>query len=203
MKNSILDVLQLKDQQVKAIYAFGSRVYGNFTESSDHDFIVITDDCPGEQYECGLLNISCLSTNEFRRLVEVHEISALECLFLDQPFKLKETIRFDFVLRREVLRRAISAKSANSWVKAKKKMTVPKDYNLKAAKNSLFHSLRIIDFGIQLCEYKRILNYGSSNHYYEQLQSIDTWEEMHYTFKGVHNQLMTKFRILAPKQELM
>jgi len=112
------------------VYQYGSRVYGNFRKNSDYDFVVITNNKPNNQYSDNLININFYTPEEHQQRIDDHEISALECYFLDPKFVLMEKKKFTFNLDLVKLRHSLSAKSSNSWVKAKKKLTVEKDYDL-------------------------------------------------------------------------
>lgn len=112
---------------------------------------------------------------------------------------LKETKKFDFKLDKSKLRHSLSAKSSNSWVKAKKKLTVEQDYDLNVGRKSLFHSFRIVDFGIQVASNGRIIDYSSCNYLYSEIISLYEWTDMFDTFKVRYNKLMSEFRKVAEK----
>lgn len=110
-------------------YCYGSKVYGTQNGKSDDDFIFVLKDRTRPHFLSDKINVTYYSTTEFIRLAEAHEISILECLFLPEFFKLKENLKLKFVLDKSLLRKSISAKASNSFVKAKKKLTVKNDYN--------------------------------------------------------------------------
>ena len=98
------------------------------------------------------------------------------------------------------LRHAISSKSSNSWVKAKKKFIVEEDFNPYIGKKSAFHSLRILNFGTQIAKYQRILNYSSANNYFDDIMNLNSWDDINHQFKSVYNSLSTEFKLVAPKE---
>lgn len=208
----------LSDKHVLCAYMYGSRVYGNYRKDSDYDYIVVItrdysldkakpksfDTEVGMQFSDNLINVNLYFIDEHRQRIVDHEPSAMECLFLPDEFILKsypipEQDYFDDVLDLGKLRSAFSAKSSNSWVKAKKKLTVPESYNDLVGKKSLWHSIRLIDFGTQIAMYKRITNYGSCNHLYDEVMYCKDWTEMFDKYKKLYNTVNTEFKKWAPK----
>lgn len=197
---TLISKAKLDEKDLVAVYQYGSRVYGNFTEHSDYDFIVISKNKKYDQFSDNLINVNFFTPEGHQTRLINHEISALECYFLKPEFIWLEKKKFTFKLDLSKLRHALSAKSSNSWVKAKKKLTVEKDYDLEVGKKSLFHAIRIIHFGIQIATDKKIINYGSCNPLYEKLQHYTDWNSMFDTYKKVYNTFLTDFRIVAPKK---
>lgn len=208
MLKEILNKTKLDIRDLIAVYPYGSRVYGTARKNSDYDFIVITSKKTNEQYSDSLINVNFYTPEEHQNRLNEHEISALECYFLpkDQmlfdtshPLNRKNCARFTFNLDVTKLRHALSAKSSNSWVKAKKKLTVEKDYDLNLGRKSLFHSIRIIDYGIQIATHKTIIDYGSCNALFEEIMNCYSWTEMFDQYKERYNKICSDFRVLAPK----
>ncbi len=130
----------------------------------------------------------------------------LECYFLSKELVILEKHKFTFNLNKEKLRISISTITSNSWVKGKKKLTVMGDYDLNIAIKSVFHSLRILDLGIQLCNDGKITNYGAMNYVLfdliklsEQYKYIDLWDKINEKYKKVFNALSTSFKAQCPK----
>lgn len=204
MYDLILKNFHLTDKEVINIYSYGSRVYGTHSESSDHDFIIIVNK---DVHEFDLMsidkkiNVHLYSTDAFANQLEQHKIAALECFFLPTKFLLKNKLKFTFDLNKEKLRSSISEKASHSWVKAKKKFEIEADRNIYIAKKSLFHSIRIIDFGIQIAKYNKIIDYSSSNNIWEDIMTDpkEKWNHFENKFKLFFNSQMTEFRKLAPK----
>lgn len=182
------------------VYAYGSRVYGTEHTKSDYDYIVVANI---EEEKLDVLeNVTIYSRAEFQRAINEHEISVLECLFLPEGMIPKHSIDFNFELSLPQLRHSVGKKASNSWVKCKKKLTVKKDFDAYTGKKSLWHSLRIISFGIQLAMCGRIEYYDSVNHLHGDVvyhPSCD-WEYYKKAYKPLYNQMMTEFRKLAPKE---
>lgn len=196
--SEIIKRANLDDANVVCIYPYGSRVYGNFHKNSDYDFICIIKFKKTEQFSDNLINISFYTVAEHQQRLDDHEISALECQFLkDNPFKANHKFRFD--LDTVKLRHSLSAKSSNSWVKCKKKLTIPQDFDLNIGRKSMFHSFRIIEFGIQIATHGKIVNYASCNDLYKEIMGYYEWSDLFNTFKLRYNALLTEFRKLVAK----
>ena len=92
--------MNLNDENILNVYCYGSEVYNCKNVSSDNDYIiVISDDSVyPEQLKIDNNDYSIYSESKFRELIQRHEISVLECLFLDPKFIVKEIIKFNFTL---------------------------------------------------------------------------------------------------------
>lgn len=200
MKKLIEDNINKK---VLNIYHYGSFVYGTNNENSDKDFIVVVE---GKENYDNQLNIdgndyTIYDEESFENKIKLHEISVLECLFLDEKFIEQEDKKFNFELDLQQLRISISAKCSNSYAKARKKLEVEKDFNPLVAKKSLFHVLRILLFGKQIAIYGKIIDYQEANHYFKDIMNIDSndWKIFKEKYQPIANNLKTDFRIYAPK----
>jgi hypothetical protein len=106
-----------------------------------------------------------------------------------------EKHKFHFKLNNSLLRNEISAKSSNSWVKASKKLTVEKNSEY-IGKKSLWHSLRIVIFGIQIATKGKIVDYTAANYLYNEIinSGNDDWSYYKDKYQSVFNGLCTEFR---------
>lgn len=173
-------------------YQYGSSVYGTKTEYSDIDYIAVVDSCDVPRYSVtGEIDYTVYSEDEFIRMIELHNISVLECIFQSED---DEYLKY-FKLNSEKLRREISSVSSNSYGKAKKKIY---DGEIYIGKKSLFHSIRILMFGIQIAEHGTITDYSCANHLLTDILNTETWNELHLKYKPLHNQLKSEFKKLAP-----
>lgn len=183
------------DEEVLKIYDYGSRVYRCATEKSDFDYIVIVeseDENLKYSVERPNRNITVYSEQNFIKQIENHEISAMECIF-QQP---EDRYLKHFKLDTDKLRRAISSVASNSYVKCKKKI---RDGEVYIGKKSLFHSLRILMFGIQIAKHGKIVNYGEANEYHKTIFEMNNdWSELDKKFKPIYNVLKSEFKRLAP-----
>ena len=146
---------------IKKVYKYGSRVYGTSSEDSDFDFIFIVESDEDVYYRVDKknTNITVYSESVFIDKIQSHEISVLECIFQDEGDPYLKYFKLD----KPRLRKSISAIASNSYGKFKKKM---KQGDYETGKKSLFHSLRILGFGIQIAISERIVSYSAYNDYH-------------------------------------
>lgn len=188
------------DIPMDIVFPYGSRVYGTYDEKSDHDFIVIVPDghtvVNGTELRDGDYNIHVYHKKDWQDQLNLHKINTLECHYLCPSLSEKH---FDFKLDKTLLRNELSQKSNHSFVKAKKKIEVEKDYYV--GWKSLFHSLRILTFGIQIASEGNIYNYASANGYWRDIKSANqyNWAYFKEKYQPEYNKLATEFRKLAPK----
>lgn len=189
-----------KNKKIYNIYLYGSNVYGTSDEESDVDYIYIVDFHPNgeDQLLLGKTNINIYQLDFFQNKLNNHDVSALECFFLPEKYKI-ELKTLQFTLDLEKLRRSFSEKSSNSWVKAKKKIDVHQEFRI--GMKSLFHSIRVLDFGIQIAKFGSIKNYTSSKDTWEKIkkQNFKTWNEYKENWQNFYNNLRSEFRLAAPK----
>ena len=213
MKSFNLDMLKqllkskynIESNNIVGVYPFGSLLYETTNEKSDLDFVVIVDMEENYiQYESEDLDIHFMSTECYKNKLKEHDIMALECYYNEEPI-LKYNI--DFELDKIKLRKRISAIVNNSWVKAKKKLNIETEDDYIGLK-SLFHSFRILSYGIDMAKENKInfLKVGDAttkilwNDIMEQYNSGMRWNEFHRIYKIQHNSMLSKFRKLAPKE---
>lgn len=193
----------LKDDNIIGIYQYGSFVYGTNHEKSDKDLIVILNDINQSLEKIEELrknyDVNIYSKNDFEKMIKEHEISALECLFLEDKFILKYH-QWNFELDLPTLRNSVSQKSSNSWVKAKKKFIVEKDYAPYIGQKSAWHAIRMLDFGTQIAKYGMIKNYATQNEILPEILKLNTWEEIDNKFRVTYNETASIFRQFAPKE---
>lgn len=188
----------LRDQDV-LIYPYGSRVYGTQSEKSDYDYIAIIpanrSADTGTEFQHNNINVHMYNRRDFQEQLHRHKIHALETYFLPNGCAK----HFQFKLNLGILRNELSAKSSHSWVRAKKKIDVEKDYYI--GWKSLFHALRILTFGAQIVEKSAIVDFGAANPYwFEILQAGQyNWDYFKKRYQPEYNRLATQFRKLAPK----
>lgn len=185
-------------EEILKVYNYGSRVYGCTTENSDYDYIAIVDSDEDLYYSVNSedANVTVYSEPLFIKRIHEHHISALECIFQseDDPY------RQYFELDKSKLRRSLSATAGNSFVKAKKKM---KQGDYYIGKKSLFHSIRILGYGIQIALSGKITDYSSYNDYHKTIMGMTTneWEDYQLIFKPIFNKKKSEFRRFAPLEE--
>lgn len=194
------------------IFEYGSSVYG-YKAADDLDLIVVAEGSFGKQqisYPDLAVDVTMYDQATFELMVQEHEISVLECLFLPKKHvhvlhPTIERIIKHFTVNKATLRSSISKKSSNSYVKAKKKIIVADDFCVETSIKSMFHALRIYQFGNQLATTGKITNYRESNGFYMEIikkymDSNVNWDDIHQTYKPLHNELATEFRNNTTKQ---
>lgn len=210
MINQISKLIGIDINDILFIFQYGSRVYGSFKDQSDYDFIVVSDVKQGNSlFTDDKYNIHLYTMAEFQLSLDNHDISALECIYLESKYvllnKYEQQLKVDINLGK--LRTSISTITSNSWVKGKKKLIILGDYDKYIAIKSIFHSLRILDFGIQIASSGRIVDYTSSNWILDELLKLgethdftQLWTAAETKFKKEFDNRKTKFKTLCPKE---
>ena len=209
MDNDIIIECLLEDNpfnpyKAMNIYRYGSHVYGTVGPQSDVDIIMVSPiDEPYVQFHRGDFNCTTFSIQEFEKRLSEHDITMMECVFLPDNLIVKNDADYanGLEIDKYKLRRAVSEKASNSFVKAKKKFIVDESRNIYVGKKSLFHALRIPMFGKQLAEHGRIVDYGVANHYWPRIRDcdIDDWKYYKKMYQPIFNNIMSEFRKVAPK----
>jgi hypothetical protein len=196
----ILKALKI-DEEVLAIYPYGSRVYGTASETSDHDYIIVTK---GAFLKSGAFKQNAISSDDrsiqgvlysrsgFIDALNNYEIGALECLFLDPsivvlakwPFKLQ---KWD---EKEMASKIIQKASASWHIGSQQS----KDGFKAIAKKGIFHALRILMFGVQLKEHKKIIKFGEANELKKEFDRLpeDMFDDRMYL--SLRDELMNKLK---------
>jgi len=201
-------------QHTKLLFKYGSIVYGTTTERSDEDVVCIVDDeIDLSEYTNGIFehhtgNVDWQFINERRwiEMIKAHHIVWLECyglpkekVLIGDPYDYMKYFKLD----RWTLRKVISQISSNAWAKAGKKMTVEKDFDLYRGQKSLFHSLRILMFGIQIAWKGRITDYTEANWLWDEIYAMGDcgWLVYAEKYKALSNKLHSDFVALCPKPD--
>lgn len=184
-------------KELVSFFLYGSRIYGTSTKESDYDYIVLTpDNIPVTEVKINSYDFHSVPISQFKKLLENHDIKAFELYFNNfERFHLPP-----FFLDLIKLRESISEKASHSFVKAKKKIDKEKDTYIGL--KSLFHSLRILNFGIQIASTGRINDYTAANKYWNELkeEGDKDWSYFKGKYQPIYNSLATEFRKLAPKE---
>lgn len=178
------------------IYGYGSYYYGTFHEGSDYDLIVIVNSYDKRDIVLDDMNIHLYTMKEFMQNLDDHQIEFLEAIL----HPLYETQPISFTIDKQKLRHIISQKADNSYVKAKKKLTV--EHEIYIAKKSLFHAFKMLDFASQLAVSNTITNWTHLTDLYYEIMAIPNdsdWSVYDEKFKKRFNEAKSKFRFVAPK----
>jgi hypothetical protein len=197
-KEEIIKVSGIHPTRILNIYLFGSRVYGNSTESSDWDVIMIAKtSSPETEIKTDKFNIHVLTPDRFQDGLDQHNIRNIECIMAPDWAKLQENHKFKFDLVFNRLRHSVSHMNSNSWVKCKKKLQQG-DYYIGI--KSIWHSMRMVMFGSQIARYGKIVDWNCANDIWKEIMSKTwTWDELDERFRKYNNELLSGFRIFATK----
>lgn len=198
--DTIIKASGIHTTRIFNVYLFGSQLYGTSNKDSDWDIIMIANNSvESTEIRRGLFNIHVYTPDKFKVDLDCHRINNLECIYTPRWAKLKESIKFDdFKIDRNKLRHSISHVSSNSWVKCRKKLVVENEYYIGI--KSLFHSIRIPMFGIQIATSGRITDFSCANWIWDKLRKSHwNWSELDTEFRPLLNQTLSEFRNSSPK----
>jgi len=198
--SSILESLKITED-VLAIFPYGSRVYGTANLDSDYDFIIVTK---GAFLKNGAFKQNAISSVDrkiqgvlysrsgFIDAINNYEIGALECLFLEPSLVILPSKFFKIQKWEDKqLVQKIIEKASASWHIAS--MQSKDDYK-ESAKKGIFHALRILMFGIQLKEHKRIVNFSEANELREEINRLPDEMFDDRMYLKLRDELMLKLR---------
>lgn len=199
-QEEILKALNITEE-VLAIYPYGSRIYGTASETSDHDYIVVTK---GAFLKSGAFKQNAISSSDrkiqgvlysrsgFTDAINNYEIGALECLFLDPslPVLTKWPFKVQKWNEKELVSKIIQKASASWHIASEQSRGGWKD----RAKKGVHHALRILMFGIQLKENQKIVNYSEAKDLWKEIDRLpeDMFDDRMYL--ELRDELMTKLR---------
>ncbi|MDP2692817.1 MAG: nucleotidyltransferase domain-containing protein [bacterium] len=189
-KDEIISLSKIHPSRVKAIYMFGSRVYGTNRPDSDYDIILVgssmneATELKGEKY-----NIHIHTPDKFKRDLYYHDVHSLECVYAPESAVIFETEKYPFKLDKSRLKKSFLSASHNSWLKAKNRII---DCDVDGGVKSAFHSIRILMFGIQIANSGRIDDFSAANHIWK---SMDEFEESYEWTPFKENFLPDKIKL--------
>ena len=128
LKN-LLEKLNLDESRIINIYHFGSSVYQTRNSNSDFDFIIVYEqDENVSQIFVDDIQATLYSENEFLNRLHKHKIEVLECIFLPDDFKLKESKDYSigFILDLNILSTSLKATCHNSLINVGRNLIVVK-----------------------------------------------------------------------------
>lgn len=190
MKNKFSAEQILKElnisEDIIAIYPYGSRVYLNNNEYSDHDYIIVAKN---SMLNSGAFKNNAVSNSDytiqgtlysrggFQDAINNYSIPAMECLSLNQedvllrkwPFKIQ---KWD---NKEMIDKVIQQASASRYIADKQAKTSDGEFKDRA-KRGMFHAIRILVFGLQLKEHQKIVDFSAANDIHSQIMSIEDEE---------------------------
>lgn len=174
---------------VIGIFPYGSQIYGTADSKSDHDYIIVMKSA---QLEDGAFKHNAITNKDwtiqgvvysrggFIDAINNYEIGALECLSLaeDDIILKKWDFKINTWNEKTMIKKIIEKASASRHIADQQAKTGYTD----RAKKGMFHALRILHFGLQLKEHKKIVDFGACNEMYFKFKSIDPddFDTRHY-----------------------
>ncbi len=197
----VLNKLGIKGE-VLAVFPYGSKVYGTADDKSDSDFIIVMKSATlGD----GSFRLSSPITSDDRMIqgviysrggfidaVNNYDVAAMECLSLSEDQVLLNKWKFGHSNWNEkTMVKKIITKASNSRHIA--------DQQAKSgfgdrAKRGMFHALRILHFGLQLKEHKKVVDFGECNELYFKFKSIHPDEFDTRDYYELFDELLVKLR---------
>jgi len=202
-KNEIIEITGLADRKIRNIYMYGSRVYGTYGVDSDYDIMVTACSMlvDKEFYE-GEYNIHVTTPDIFEDRLRKHDIHAIECVYAPDfaQIQITKDYREDFVLNPRQLKKMLLSQSSDAWRKAMMRID---DENYVGGEKTLFHSLRILKFGIQIIENGKLTDFSEANYLKEQIDMFSetadfdfSWASYKHAWYPVRKKLQKEFRSL-------
>ena len=194
----ICEKLDIDIKEILNIYPYGSKIYGTDDEFSDEDFIIVYKKSllPSGAFKDNAISSKdrkvqavCYSRGGFIDAINNYQISALECIFLPEEKIVMKSMNFKMnkYYEKEFIKKFITLASS-AWHNAK---MAYKDEQHSYVKKNLFHTFRILDFGLQIKEHGTIINYSSMNKLKEKIYSIDLCKP-----KNWHEDFINKSNLL-------
>lgn len=161
--------------KVRNVYIYGSRVYGTARESSDWDIIMVASNLLAHEEfkkKIGdhLVNIHVITPDKFKDGLMNHDIMNLECVFAPDWAVLQSKLSFEFTLNIKKLIKNNLAQSYSSWNGGKMKLF---DGDIYRGLKSVFHSLKMLKFAIQIAEHGKITDFSEANYLYSEINDCD------------------------------
>lgn len=193
----------INDNNVLNIYERDSYLYGTNHSNSDRDYIIVVEDLSPYinkfQHVKDEDDFIFYSVDQWINKSKKLDVEFIECTFAPEKFIIKQQLIFPININ-ENLRKSFSATASNSWVKCKKKLTLDKDYAPYIGRKSMWHSLRILMFAIDVLNNQRI-NYQQANDLYTDIvNSEKNWDELKEKYQSLYNQLKSRLRQLDAEE---
>lgn len=196
-----LNHLEKLGKKANYIIPYGSRVYEVIDEESDYNVAVISTDPTLEDTVCephSKIEYKIINKNDYQTLLDSQDIVAIEVYFCESYFargNLKNLqVDYSYKVDKKKICEVFTEKSNNCWIECKNKLTQVVGHDRPALK-SLFHSFRILYFGIQLCTHGKIVDYKEANHIYDEIMKIGAdWEQLDKHFKPLYDALYLEFK---------
>jgi len=163
------------------LYYHGSVIFGN-KNPHDVDLLAIIDEptlrplkasSKDSQFTLGRYEVSVFTRDFWLRKLEEMDLTMLTCLSLAPEFvarPLEDRRMKEAIVDLGKLRESIVSYAEYTWLKARRVLERWKDV-YKASKN-IYFVFRVLEFGVQLAEHKRIVNFTAANHWWGHIRDI-------------------------------
>jgi len=219
----IANSVGLDPDSILNVYCYGSRVYGTDDEHSDDDFVVVhkgfsiensyNDNKAFNQNaissEDGQIQVIRYSRSGFQAAIDNYEIGAIECLFLPENKIIQKDEKVVFSMRnfdkpsvnyeiKQMVKKIIT-KASNSWFLGNKVIEngAHDSSRLEKADKAFFHALRILKFGLQLKNHKKIVDFTEANQIWFDRLAVGeplTYGEVKEKYLPLRDELMAELR---------
>src|SRR5436853_1935326 len=157
----ILQILrdnEYNDNDILNVYIAGSRLYGNITNQSDYDYVVIVNNYTypnnyNHNIRHGDVDLTVISVEDMNKSLKEHNLQRLINIFTPPEYILYHNMILRFQLDLSRLRSAVSEISNKCLHHAKVSWKTGDYYK---AKKHFIHSIRYVEFGIQIVKFNTI-----------------------------------------------
>lgn len=163
--------LGLNIDDIFNIYPYGSRVYGTERPDSDYDFIIVfkSSMLPSGAFKDNAISNSdrtiqgtCYGRGGFIDAINNYQLPAWEALS-SEPVKFKFPFNVSKYYEKDMIKKVIT-QASNSFFMADSLWTIKDSPGMMdRMKKGVWHSLRIVKFGLQIKEHKRIVDFTDAN----------------------------------------
>ncbi|MFA7219415.1 MAG: nucleotidyltransferase domain-containing protein [Synergistaceae bacterium] len=173
----IIDLCDISEKRIWNIYLYGSQVYGNQTELSDFDFLVVASSMDRhKEFNDNLYNVHINTPDFFEGRLSEHQMGAIECIYAPSFAIIQEKRDFNFEIDPVKLKRKSLSESYNAFNRGKLKIM---DGDMERGIKSLWHSMRILMFASQILSEGTIYDFSEANNLWSNIEESDyvKWEE--------------------------
>ena len=179
IRENAISLTNLHPSKIRNIHVFGSRVYGTHRIDSDYDVIVVACSVNSNvEFRNGDYNVHVTTPDIFEDKLIRHNINNLECIYAPFNAQIYQEINYNkiFNLKNGMLKKSLITQSTAAWSQGRKRI---ESGNIISGAKSLFHSIRILDFGIQIIKYNHIKDFSSCNEIWKMLDESEClkWED--------------------------
>lgn len=183
----ICEKLHLDYSKILNIYPYGSKIYLCADEYSDSDYVIVykSSFLPSGAFKDNAISSDdreiqgvCYSRSGFIDAINNYEITALECIFLPEDKIIQKKMNFGITKfnEKEFIKKIIS-KASSSWHFS---YLAFKDNDTDAAQKNVFHTFRILDFGMQIKRNEKIIDYSSCNNLRNEIYCNENFKPRDY-----------------------